>query len=232
MGAFVEQTHDLRPPGNMRERAYDSFMRRLLAQEIRAGQFVTQHQLVAITGMPLGAIRELVPRLEAEGLLRTMPQRGMQIAHVDIKLIRDAFQFRAFLENGAVAEFARKAPRELVVRLIERHQDIIDRCVAVHIDSEAAEELISAAQDIDWALHAAIIDFLDNAIISEAYRVNSIKIRLIRQQQTTLSKATVLPTMEDHMAILSAITNRDAAAAVAAMENHIMNARRRAMEIR
>jgi DNA-binding GntR family transcriptional regulator len=232
MGALVEQALDQRPPGNMREKAYDSFMRRLLAQEIRAGQFVTQHQLVALTGMPLGAIRELVPRLEAEGLLRTVPQRGMQIAHVDLKLIRDAFQFRTFLECGAVAEFARAAPDDLIAALLARHRGIIERCLAAGEAGGVTPALISEAQDIDWELHATIIDFLGNAIISEAYRVNSIKIRLIRQQQTTLSKATVLPAMEDHMAILSAVASRTMPAAVEAMENHIASARARAMELR
>ena len=33
--------------------------------------------------MPLGAVREMIPRLEAGGLIRTVPQRGLQIAHVD-----------------------------------------------------------------------------------------------------------------------------------------------------
>ena len=47
-----------------------------------------------LLGMPLGAVRELIPRLEAEGLLRTVPQRGLQIAHVDLKLINNAFQLR------------------------------------------------------------------------------------------------------------------------------------------
>jgi hypothetical protein len=45
---------------------------------------------VELTGLTLGAIRELVPRLEAEGLIKTVPQRGMQVAHVDLNLIRDA----------------------------------------------------------------------------------------------------------------------------------------------
>jgi len=29
----------------------------------------------------------LIPRLEAEGLIRTVPQRGMQIATVDLTLV-------------------------------------------------------------------------------------------------------------------------------------------------
>ena len=63
----------------LRERAYGAFTEHLLAQDIRPGQFVSQRELVALTGFPLGAIRELIPRLEAEGLIVTVPQRGLQV---------------------------------------------------------------------------------------------------------------------------------------------------------
>ena len=96
---------DSSEPATLRERAYASFTRHLLARDLRPGQFVSQRELVAFTGLPLGAIREIVPRLEAEGLLTTIPQRGMQIAHIDINLIREAFQFRLFMEREAVALF-------------------------------------------------------------------------------------------------------------------------------
>ena len=61
---------------NLRDQAYVGYTRSLLAAEIKPGQFITQRELVRITGFPLGSIRELVPRLEAEGLIRTVPQRG------------------------------------------------------------------------------------------------------------------------------------------------------------
>ncbi len=51
-------------------------------------------------------MRELIPRLEAEGLLRTVPQRGLQIAHVDLRLINNAFQLRGMLEREAAMHFA------------------------------------------------------------------------------------------------------------------------------
>ena len=84
----------------LRDKAYDSFTERLLNREIKPGQFVSQRELVEMTGITLGAIRELIPRLEAEGLITTVPQRGMQVAHVDLSLIRNAFQFRLFLEDA------------------------------------------------------------------------------------------------------------------------------------
>jgi len=88
-------------PVRLREQAYASFTRHLLARDLLPGQFVSQRELVAFTGLPLGAIREIVPRLEAEGLLTTIPQRGMQIAHIDVQLeARDDYPyFRAELRT-------------------------------------------------------------------------------------------------------------------------------------
>jgi DNA-binding GntR family transcriptional regulator len=37
--------------------------------------------------------------------------------------------------------------------------------------------LIAQAQSVDWKLHNTLIEFLGNAIISSAYRVNLLKLR-------------------------------------------------------
>src|SRR5919112_2837128 len=106
----------------LREKAYDSFTRHLLARDIRPGQFISQRQLVELTGLSLGAIRELVPRLESEGLIKTVPQRGMQVAHVDLSLIRDAFQFRLFMESAAVAIFTAAVSDAVLAQLRYEHE--------------------------------------------------------------------------------------------------------------
>jgi DNA-binding GntR family transcriptional regulator len=231
MGAFVEHALEDRPPHNLREKAYDSFTRHLLSREIRAGQFVSQRELVEITGLPLGAIRELIPRLEAEGLVRTVPQRGMQIAHVDLNLIKDAFQFRLFLECQAIAIFAVDASAPTVAALKQSHDSILARCIKAETTG-ITPKLIAEAQDIDWDFHATIVDGLGNAIISDTYRVNSIKIRLIRQQQTRLNDGVVIPTMREHLAIIDAIATRDPERASEVMRRHILSARDRAIGLR
>ena len=210
----------------LREKAYRDFTDRLLSREIRPGQFITQRELVDVSGLPLGAIRELIPRLEAEGLIVTVPQRGMQVANVDLDLIRNAFQFRLFLEREATALFARRADAALIDSLCRAHDDIIAR--ALRGDKEG---LIADAQAVDQSLHQTIIDHLGNDIVSKAYRVNWIKIRLIRQDETRLYDDLVIPVMEDHKAILAALARRDADEAADAMARHINNARQRAMDI-
>ena len=211
---------------NLRERAYASFTERLMKREIVAGQFISQRELVEITGLPLGAIRELVPRLEAEGLIRTVPQRGMQVTHVDLNLIRNAFQFRLFLEKEATALFAENAPEALIASHLAAHETIIRRA-----EAGGDPGLVADAERTDRMLHEGIIDHLDNDIISKAFRVNWIKIKLIRQDETRLYEELVLPVMQDHMAIIEAAMRRDADAAATAMVQHINNARRRAMDL-
>jgi DNA-binding GntR family transcriptional regulator len=211
-------------PLKLRERAYASFTERLLAREIKPGQFVTQRELVAMTGFPLGAIRELVPRLEAEGLIKTVPQRGMQVAHVDLNLIRNAFQFRLFLEKEATAAYTRSASDAEIAEQRARHEAIIKRA-----EAGGDETLIEDAENVDRLMHETIIDHLDNDIVSQAFRVTWLKIRLIRQYETRIQNHILIPVMQDHLKIIAAIESRDPEAAAAAMSEHINNARNRAM---
>jgi DNA-binding GntR family transcriptional regulator len=213
-------------PRPMRDQAYQTFTDQLLSRQIRAGQFVSQRELVAITGMPLGAIRELVPRLEADGLIKTVPQRGMQVAHVDLDLIRNAFQFRLMMEREAVANFARTAAESLIAEQLEQH-----RGIAAEAEHGVPPALLQRAQAMDWRLHDLMIDHLDNDIISNAYRVNSIKIRLINSERTRMLPDLVASVMAEHLPILQAAMRRDVDGAVAAMEAHIASARSRALQL-
>lgn len=209
----------------LRERAYESFTHHLLARDVRPGQFVSQRRLVELTGLPLGAIREAIPRLEAEGLIKTVPQRGLQIAHIDLSLIREAFQFRIFLEREAVTLFVATASDETVARLLREHRDIVE--AARHGSSP---ELDERAQAVDWGMHDTFIDALGNSIVSNAYRVNSIKMRLINQERIRIA-GHVSSVMGEHLAVLEAIERRSAEEAAERLTAHIRNARDRALAV-
>lgn len=211
-------------PAKLRERAYDAFTRKVFDRDIRPGQFVSQRELVALTGVPLGAIRELVPRLEAEGLIVTIPQRGMQVAQADLGLIRNAFQFRLMLEREAVRAFATAAGDEEIAALRRSHEAIL---AAVEGGVDGA--LIAEAQAVDLAFHEALIDHLGNEIVSKVYRVNWIKIRLIRHNETGLRPHLVAAVMRQHLAVVEALERRDADGAATALAAHVTGSRDRAL---
>jgi DNA-binding GntR family transcriptional regulator len=210
----------------LREKAYESFTHHLLSRDVRPGQFISQRRLVELTGLPLGAIREAIPRLEADGLIKTVPQRGLQVAHIDINLIREAFQFRIFLEKEALAVFAVSASDETIAKMLKDHRDIAEAAENGHTSTELEQH----AQAVDWGMHDAFIDSLGNSIISSAYRVNSIKMRLINQERFRIA-GHVKSVMREHLAVLEAVEKRAVDEAVERLAAHIRNARDRALAV-
>lgn len=210
----------------LRDKAYASFTEHLLARTIAPGQFVSQRELVEITGMPLGAIREMIPRLEADGLIRAVPQRGLQVAQVDLELIRNAFQLRLMIEREAVTRFCETAPQEELQTMLSAHRAARDEATGW-----VTPTALDRAQELDWGFHDRMVDALENDLISNIYRVNSVRIRLIRLAQTRMLPGLLPGVMGEHIAIIEAICARDAGRAVAALEAHIEVARRRALGV-
>ena len=210
-------------------KAYESFTYHLSVRALKAGQMISQRELVSLTGLPLGAIRELIPRLEAEGLIRTIPQRGMTIAEVEPKLVKDAFEFRLFLEIQAVKYFTKHASDKLVGELLNETKEIIALCEVEGSSDITNSNLITDAQTVDWKLHEQIIKTLNNKIIMDAYLVNAIKIRLIKLEQTSITQSNVISTMKEHLDIINAVQLRNPAAAEREIVKHIEKARLRAL---
>ena len=212
-------------PTSLRAQAYESFRRQILEANIHPGQFVSQRELMQLLGMPLGAVRELIPRLEAEGLLKTVPQRGLQIAHVDLTLINNAFQLRLVLEREAALRFTASVSDADLAAIEQAHRRIVARARKGPVDAA----LLTDAQTVDWGLHDMMIDALGNALISEIYRVNSLRVRLIRLERAMLSEDALLPAMEEHLWFIEAMKRRDARQVVARLTHHIECAHRRVL---
>jgi DNA-binding GntR family transcriptional regulator len=222
---MLEQMPALRTTETLRSRAYESFRQQILEANIRPGQFISQRELMQLLGMPLGAVRELIPRLEAEGLLRTVPQRGLQIAHVDLALITNAFQLRLVLEREAAVSFCSSVCDADLAAIDDAHLRIVGRARTGPIDAA----LLTDAQTVDWGLHDLMIDALGNALISEIYRVNSLRVRLIRLERAMLSEDALLPAMEEHLWFIEALKRRDPQQVAARLSHHIESAHRRVL---
>lgn len=208
----------------LRDQAYDAFTRHLLDRRLRPGQFVTQRELAELTGMKLGAIREMIPRLEAESLLHAIPQRGLQIANLDLRMVRDAFRLRELIELDAIRHFADTA----ATPAIQAQDEALGRVMRA-ASGGATEALLANAQAVDWGFHDALVASLQNALIWDIHRVNAIRIRMITYDRVILSPDTLPPALAEHRAIVDALLRRDTEAAVATLRLHLDHARRRAI---
>lgn len=211
---------------SVKQAAYERFRQALFDGRLRPGQFVSQRELVSLLGLSIGALRELLPRLQFEGLLNVMPQRGIQITQVDLPMIRHAFQMRAALEREAVINAVRRLGDEVLDA-----QEALHRAIMAEVRSNPSRDLFERGQQVDDGFHNLLVSGTQNDLLIQAYAVNAIRIRLIKLDRITLS-ASVLPSaFEDHLAVIAAIRSRDPHSAVDAMDRHIMNARERALEL-
>lgn len=210
--------------GSVRHNAYVQFQRNLLAGRIRPGQLVSQRELVVMLEVSLGALRELLPRLEAEGLLTVMPQRGIQITSIDLKMIRNAYQMRMALEREAVIAAVHGAEDAELDAQIALHEHIL-----ADARRGVSDPILQRAQDVDAGMHSFLIGSTRNELLIQAYEINSIRVRLINIDRMRLTPDVLPRAFADHLDILRAILGRNEREAVAALERHIQDARNRAV---
>ncbi len=215
------------PPGSVRQGAYERFHMSLITGRIRPGQMLSQRELVEMLDVSLGALRELLPKLEAEGLLSVRPQRGILVTSIDLKMIRNAYQLRMALEREAVIAAVGDTGNEAEIgRQIALHEDILSRA-----RSDASPKLLDEAQLIDSGMHALLVEGTRNDLLIQAYAINTIRVRLINIDRQRLTPAVLPDAFGDHLILLEAIRERRRDAAIAAIETHIGKARARAVEM-
>jgi DNA-binding GntR family transcriptional regulator len=74
-----------------------------------------------------------------------------------------------------------------------------------------------------------MVDALGNELISEAYRINSLRVRLIKLENSMLSPDALLPAMEEHLWFIEALARRDPAEVARRLGHHIESAHRRVL---
>lgn len=213
-------------PPSLRIQAYESFRRCVLAGRIRPGQFISQRELMQMLGVTLGAVREMIPRLEAARLITTVPKRGLHLAHIDLRLIRNAFQVRSMIEREAIAHFMQSVSMSELDSVELSHRQLLKRAESDAPDARLDED----AQAIDWGLHDRMVDSMGNEILSEVYRVNSLHVRMMALEMTQLRSLRVVPAMQEHLRFIAAMRERDTDAAVAAMLQHVSCSRQRVID--
>ncbi|WP_068310313.1 GntR family transcriptional regulator [Polycladidibacter hongkongensis] len=207
-----------------RVEAYQKFRERLFSGELSPGQFVTQKELAQLAGVPVGAAREAIQKLEHESLLKVHPQRGIQVADITTKFIREAFGLRAVIEKAALHEFAAGEFKFEIAILLKHTREVLEQA-----QNEPTPDLLDRAVEVDWEMHDKIIACMNNDLLSETYQINAARLRLIKTNNR-LSPSRAISALEEHLEILEFCEAGDATGAVNALEKHINTAMNRALQ--
>lgn len=212
---------------SLRTDVYEQLKDRLLAGELRTGQFVSQRELADLLGATLNPVREAIRKLEAEGLINVYAQRGIQIVEGGPKAINDSYDYRLLLETNAVKHLIARADPEAIAAIAAK----VGQSLAAMAKSPKDRKVRLAALDCDYQFHKDLIDFQKNDIISKHYSLNAARLRLFRASLgEPLQRLEVAA--KEHLEILDACRARNVDLAVARLSEHVQISREHTLGIR
>ena len=195
--------------------AYARILEVLFERKLPAGSFVSQAELVELTGVPVGPLRDALRVLDAEGVVTIHPRTGIQFVKPGLELTRSTYQFRSIVESAAVAVFAETASDSEIEALAELHREVM-----AHLQRDGVDDaLVKELREMEDRLHDSIIASLQNALINSSYKRIHNYVRIL-QLERRLTPPLVLHTLREHMRIIEACRKRNTAEAVAALQAH------------
>lgn len=198
------------------EQAVTRLRGEIQAGRLIPGQLLSQAQLAEELGMSRTPVREALQRLEHEGLLKSLPQRGWIVRTLDIHEVEEVYAVRKQLELLAVRFASQRHVDEDVLvggEILARQRE----AVADNAGPDKLHLLDREFHDSVWAmarsprLRANLQAVADSAILDPA-----------KSYMQTRPDRTMFSVLE-HQAILDAIELRDADAAEAALRQHADN---------
>lgn len=196
------------------EQAFQALLQALRVGNIRSSEFMAMPMLAETLGFPLAPTREAVKRAEAQSLLSVLPKRGVIIMEAGPETTRECMEMRALLEKEGVKRLLNSNAAELRA-LRNAHEDLLD-------DASHAPrgDLSKRALATDLSLHDFMASGLDNTFLRQAYAANRNRISVIQNARSFLADR-VVPAMQEHLEIITALEQGDGATAIERIEHHL-----------
>jgi DNA-binding GntR family transcriptional regulator len=200
---------------SLNQKAYIEIRRRILNGELSVETPLSEYQLADELELSRTPVREAVKRLEREGLVQSIPNRGTFVAELTVRDISEIYQVREQLEGFA----ARIAAETMSDESIKRLEEEISILNTLATDGHLIEVVES-----DIRLHKHIIASTQNSRLIELLGTLDDQMHRVRALFPRSSQW-LEATLADHANIVKAIKARDGDAAEKAMKTHLRSAR-------
>lgn len=199
--------------------AYQRILEALFDERVGLGTRLTQGELIAITAIPVGPVRDALKLLEADGIVTVHPRSGIEVIKRSADLVRQTYQFRAMLERPATRAFALYASAARLREIEAHHEAAAQRFAEADPNENVAAELSA----LEEAFHGPIVAALQNPLVDASYRRLQLMARIIKVKAAVYPRAALISVAE-HREVIAACLNRDEDAAEAAMARHLTSA--------
>ncbi|MBP3701272.1 MAG: GntR family transcriptional regulator [Lachnospiraceae bacterium] len=198
---------------SLREAVYLTLRRAILTNAFQPGDRLMEMKLAAQLGVSRTPVREAIHLLEKESLVRQIPHKGVVVAGITLKQLRDVLEIRSMLEELAVQLACRRGTEEGFAQLKAAAEDFAK---AVKQEKDVT---VLAAKDV--AFHDVIYHMTDNERLIEL--VGSLWQQIYRYRIERLKGVNRESLVQEHQDLVAALCARDEEAAVRMARLHISN---------
>lgn len=208
---------------SLRERLYETLREDILSNKYEPGEELQIDKLAQEFGVSTTPIREALVRLEGDGLVVSIPNRGVQVAPISLDDVRNLYEVRRLLEPYVAKIAARYCEEGEVEALYEK---------LVHLIEGPTD--LAAYINADLELHELMSQHLRNTLLKDILDQvdqHSIRVRYLAESSAGGLRPEVVELVtREHLKILDAIRKRDEEKAAAATLQHLTNAEARTLK--
>ncbi len=199
---------------SLRNRVFNQIQNDILNGEYKPGEILTESRLCTELGVSRTPIREAMRQLELEGLVQSIPNRGVSVKGISAKDIEDIYTIRMMIEGLAARWAAENINQQELKELKETVE--LEEFYTMKNDTEHLLEL-------DSKFHEIIFKASKSRTLMHVLSIFHHNVRRARNA-SFCSPGRAMKVLQEHKAIFESISDRDADKAEKLTTQHVKNA--------
>ncbi|HEY9053814.1 MAG TPA: GntR family transcriptional regulator [Rectinemataceae bacterium] len=207
---------------SMRDQIYEALRENILKNVYTPASVLPIDRIAEDFGVSATPVREALVRLESEGLVSLIPNKGAIITDIQMEDILNNWEMRRLLEPYAAGKSAALIPSAE-----------IDALKADTLAFQKAPFDDETYVSLDNRLHETLYIHLTNAFLKDAIRrvhQMSVRIRYFPEGSKLMHETVVKEVVGEHLAIIDALAGRDPVRITEFVQYHLRNGEKRAMD--
>jgi DNA-binding GntR family transcriptional regulator len=197
------------------ESAYRQIRADIVFGRLRPGRKLKLEALKTEYAASVSTLREILNRLNSEGLVVAEGQKGFEVAPVSISNLKEIAALRQLLECRALEQSFRAGDMEWEGRIVAAHHRL------TRMEERMATGDRTGTEDwkrYDWEFHHALISACGSKMLIDTHA--AVFDKYLRYQMIALSYRGAIAA-EEHALLLDYALNRDAARACVVLTRHV-----------
>lgn len=198
----------------------------ILEGHLAPGERLREERLARRFRVSRTPIREVLARLELEGLVELIPNRGATVRNFTLQQLRDTYDLRVLLEGYAARQAAMNLTAEDIAALRSINAEMEQLIKQYDLLEHLAERppLIHRLVELNRRLHSVIANSSGNSLLPGLLD-RIVQLPMIHRAMQLFGREGRLATLHQHRDLIRSFEARDPDWADAAMRTHIIHAR-------